>query len=192
MMSRRSSFPFDALADSDRKKILQSMTILVDVHDQPSARALKRYERFGCPYSRAKLLYGGYAYNTTLPDGQMLFDTTKIITPPLAILRMDGLDELAYAFGVGRASFTDMLERASHEDKCDIFIIVENADWEDIINHNYHSNINSNALFGSITAYMIRYKVHFLFCNENLTARLIEDICKKDLKERLERGSMNG
>ena len=51
----------------EQEDALKNMVILVDTREQPSARAMRRYKRFNCPYSRRKLEYGDYAYNFTLP-----------------------------------------------------------------------------------------------------------------------------
>lgn len=60
----------------------RSIEILVDTREQPTKRAMKRYERFGCPHRRCTLSYGDYSsYNATLPDGSSLYDAEETVSP---------------------------------------------------------------------------------------------------------------
>ena len=63
---------------------LRSMQIIVDSNEQPSRRAKKRYETFGCPYMRQKIDYGDYTYNFMLPNGEWLHELNTRVFPYFA------------------------------------------------------------------------------------------------------------
>lgn len=166
---------------------LNSMTILVDTREQPSAKAQKRYESFGCSYTRTKLNYGDYTYNFTLPNGSLAYEGNDI--KPLAVIeRKMNLEELSGCFCQQRSRFKAEFERA-RENNASIYLVVENATWEKILNGRYKTKFDKKAYLASITAYMARYNIKPIFCQEELTGKLIKEILYRELKEQLERGA---
>lgn len=169
------------------KKVLDSLEILIDTRERDTERSHKRYAAFGVPYSRATLSYGDYTYNATLPDGSKIVDTSKTVEPKCSVERKLDLTELAGCFTGSRERFEREFQRAKDHD-CRIYLLVENASWENLLNGKYRSLFNPNAFTGSVTAWMIRYNMNLIFCKEESSSRLIKEICYRDLKERLERG----
>lgn len=171
----------------EQKKVLESFKVLIDSREQPTKRAEARYQSFGSPYERATLSYGDYTYNATLPDGNMILDTSGTIDPLIAVERKMDLDELAQCFTHSRARFEREFERArDHNSR--IFLLVENASWENLINGKYRSRFNANAFKASVIAWSIRYNLQLIFCKEETSGQLIKEILYRDLKERLEHG----
>ncbi|MDY2594636.1 MAG: ERCC4 domain-containing protein [Oliverpabstia sp.] len=173
----------------NQEKVLQSMEILVDSREQPTERARKRYERFGCLYRRVTLSYGDYAYNAVLPDGSYIYDVESTVAPHCVVERKMDLDELAACFCKGRKRFTREFERAA-DAGARIYLIVENGSWENLLNGKYRTRMNAAAYKASIIAFMVRYNMNLLFCKEETSGELIREILYRDLKERLERGEL--
>lgn len=173
----------------EQKAVLESMVVLVDSREQPTKRAKQRYERFGCPYERATLSYGDYAYNVTLPDGSALYDTTTTIKPLCVVERKMDLDELEECFTRSRDRFQREFERAT-EAGARVYLIVENANWENLLNGKYKTKFHPAAFTASITAYMVRYNMNVIFCKEETSGRIIREILYRDLKERLDNGEI--
>lgn len=101
------------------------------------------------------------------------------------------LDELEQCFTRGRDRFRREFERAAQND-CRVYLIVENASWENLINGKYRSKMNPNAYLASIIAWMIRHDINIIFCKEETSGRVIREILYRDLKERVERGEFDG
>lgn len=173
----------------EQLEVLSSIEILVDTREQPTKRAMKRYERFGCPHRRCTLSYGDYSYNATLPDGSSLYDTEETVSPGCVIERKMSLDELAACFCKGRSRFTKEFERA-RENGARIYLIVENASWENLMNGKYRTKMDAKAYTASVIAFMVRYNLNIIFCKEETSGDLIKEILYRDLKERLERGEL--
>lgn len=174
----------------EQKKVLESMVILVDTREQQTDRAAKRYARFGCPYHRTALSYGDYGYNCQLPGGQWIYDETKTVSCRAAVERKMNLDELAGCLGRDRARFEREFIRAQ-EAGARIFLLVENANWENLIAGKYRSQMNPKAFLASVAAWTIRYDLNLIFCKEETSGVLIREILYRDLKERLERGEFD-
>ena len=82
--------------------------------------------------------YLNYSYNATLPDGTKLYDTAVTVSPGCVVERKMSLDELAACFCKGRSRFTKEFERA-RESGARIYLIVENASWENLLNGKYRT-----------------------------------------------------
>ena len=173
--------PFDVEA------VLETMSVLVDSREQLTARARKRYNAFSVPYRRVTLDYGDYAANCVLPNGEWMYDESKRIRADVVIERKMNLDELAGCFTRGRERFRREFERA-RSNGAKVYLLVENASWEALLNGKYRSKFKPKAFKASITAYMARYDIKVIMCKEETSGQLIKEILFRELKERLENG----
>lgn len=169
------------------EECLQSFEILVDTREQPSQRASERYASFGCPWKRQKLDYGDYTYNFKLTDGKWLFENVASAQGHCVIERKMNLDELSNCFCHERDRFRREFERAA-ENNATIYLLVEDATWENLINGKYRSKFNPKAFLSSITAWSARYHFKIVFCKHETSGKLIREILYRELKERLETG----
>ena len=179
------------------ENVLRTMSIVVDNREQPGDRADKRYRSFGVPYNRATLNYGDYTYNAVLPNGQPIYDLSKTIYPKVIVERKMSLEELSGCFtgktdieckklGV-RNRFDKELFRAA-DNKCKIYLLVEDATYEKILNHRYSTGLNPKSFISTLFARVSRYDVTPIFVQHELSGRLIYEILYRELKERLENG----
>lgn len=173
------------------KKCLDSMQIVVDTREQPSARAEKRYSSFSAPYIRQKLDYGDYTYNFTMPNGKPLYEANTSIQGHCVIERKADLVELSQCFCQSRERFAREFERA-REAGAKIYLLVENGNWENLINGRYATKYNPVSYTASMLAFMARYDISVIFCKAETSGKLINGILYRELKERLERGFYDG
>lgn len=166
---------------------LKSMEILVDTREQPSERAVKRFNSFGCGYRRQKLNYGDYTYDFLLPNGEHHAAAGREVFGDVVIERKMDLGELSACFCQERKRFEAEFERA-REHGAKIYLLVENANWEMLINGRYKTRFNPNAYLASLTAFMARYNISVIFCKSETSGKLIKEILYRELKERLVRG----
>lgn len=159
---------------------LLSMTILVDTREQPSERARKRYQSFQCPHRRQKLDFGDYSAEFTLPDGQ-------IVQVDAAIERKMSLEEISTCLTKDRDRFRREFERA-RDAGASMYLLVENATWENLINGKYKTKFHKKAFLASITAWIARYNLKPIFCKAETSGQLIKEILYREMKTRLEAG----
>jgi len=162
------------------EQILSSMKIIVDTREQNSERAGKRYRSFSVPYLRQKLNYGDYSAQYT-----DLFGDVHIIKA--AIERKMNLEELSSCFTSQRKRFEAEFERAK-QDNARIYLLVEDATWENLINGKYKTKYNSKSFFASITAWMARYDIKIIFCKKEMSGKIIQEILYRELKEEVSNG----
>ena len=192
------------------KEALESFQILVDTREQPTERSKQRLAAMGFPYQRATLSYGDYSY-TAMVNGKPLHDLTSTIEPFCIVERKMSIDELANNFCEKQKASPKVLEwnkahpgerplrnrfeyefRRAADHGARMFLIVENATWENVINGKYRSRMDPHALFGSILAFCVRYHIMLIMCKEETSGKLIGELLYRDFKERLERGDYDG
>lgn len=169
------------------ERVLETVTILIDTREQDTERSRRRAKALGAPVSRATLSYGDYCANAELPDGTKIYDEAARISPTCAVERKMSLDELAECFTRGRARFEREMLRA-REAGASLWLLVENASWEALLNGRYRSRLPAKSLLASVMAWSFRYGLHVILCDEFTTPILIREILYRDLKERLQNG----
>ena len=165
---------------------LKTFSVICDTREQDTPKARKRFKALGVPVERATMSYGDYCGNVIL-DGKPLHITSSKVSAPAVIERKMSLDELAGNFGRDRKRFQREFERA-RDAGARVYLLVENASWEAILNHRYKSRLHPNAFMASLVAWAVRYGAVPVFCKEASSGRVIKEILYRDMKERLERG----
>lgn len=158
---------------------LDGMVCLVDTREQDTPRLRARLRQIGCTCTREKLDFGDYSAKFPLPDGTWL-------QCPAAIERKMSIGELAACYCRGRDRFTREFERAK-EAGCKLYLLVENASWEDAYTGRYSSQMSPQALVASLLAWLARYDCQVLFCTPATTGKLIHDVLYREGKQAMER-----
>lgn len=164
----------------EEKRALESLTLLVDTREQDTPALRKRLAAAGCPWERQKLEFGDYSARCTLPDGRVLDLSDKV-----CVERKMGFDELCACFCQGRGRFAREFERAKAAG-AKIYLLVENASWENAFAGRYRSRMEARAFVASLTAWLARYNCQLLFCKAETSGRLLREVLYREMKERLE------
>lgn len=169
-----------AYTNFDIEQCMESMVLLVDTREQPTKRLNDRLEATGLPYERQKLDSGDYSCMCTLPGGEVLDFSSRVV-----VERKMNLDELCTCFGKERPRFEREFERAA-ESGTKVYLLVEGDNWEKVYNGKYRSLLKPQALVASIDAFRARYGMQLDFCKSETTGKLIRDILYRELKEYLQ------
>ena len=168
----------------EETNMLESMIVLVDTREKPTERAKKRYEALGASYERRTLSYGDYTYNAQLPNGEWLFKDDETVCGYAIVERKESLDELASCLTHSRDRFEREFQRAK-DHGARIFLLVENATWENLLAGRYRSQFNEKAFFASLCAWLVRYDLQLVFCKEETSGKIIKELLYRDLKQRI-------
>ena len=166
------------MAPHEIEEALKGMVVLVDTREQDTARLRVRLKDMKCEHERCKLDFGDYSAKVPV-NGEWL-------TLNVAIERKMDLDELAQCYCNGRKRFEREFERAQKAG-AKIYLLVENATWEDAYTGNYRSKMSPQALTASMLAWLARYRCQLIFCRQRTSGRLIYDILYREAREYLER-----
>lgn len=163
------------------KAALDSAVLLVDTREQDTDSLRKRIEQTGFQHQRIKLFSGDYSIKCSI-GGEDFSLAEKV-----AIERKMSLDELAACFGRERERFVREFDRAESIGMR-LYMLVENASYENLYNHKYRSKLSPAAYSASIFAWMARYDCRVIFCKAESSGKIIHDVLFRELKERLESG----
>lgn len=166
------------MAPHEIEEALKGMVVLVDTREQDTARLRVRLKDMKCEHERCKLDFGDYSAKVPV-NGEWL-------TLNVVIERKMDLDELAQCYCNGRKRFEREFERAQTAG-AKIYLLIENATWEDAYTGNYRSKMSPQALIASILAWLSRYRCQVIFCRQRTSGRLIYDILYREAREHLER-----
>lgn len=163
-------------------RALKNLTLIVDTREQDTDRLRRRIRQTGLSFVRQKLDFGDYSAKTTLDNG-----TEFDISSSVSIERKMNLDELCACYCKGRKRFTREFERAKSAG-AKVYLLIENASWENTFNGKYRSKMTSSALTASMFAWLARYNCQIIFCKEETSGKIIREILYREMKERLENG----
>ena len=164
----------------DLDKTLSTMTCIIDSREHPTKEAKKRWENFGVPYRIEALQSGDYSAEFTLPNGEVLEFKEYVV-----IERKQGLTEICGNFCQNRDRFIREFERIKKAGT-KVYLIIEDASWENAYSGKYRPNMQPKALIASLTAWMARYDAHIIFCKSETFPRLARDILYREAKEFLQ------
>ena len=168
------------------QKTLDSMVLLVDSREKPTAEAKKRWESFGVPYRIQALKSGDYTSEFILPNGEIFSLENHAL-----IERKLGLTEICGNFCQNRDRFIREFERIK-EAGARVYIVIENGSWENVYNGKYRSQMHPNALIANLTAWMARYNAHIIFCRAETFPKLCREILYREAKEILTNMEVDG
>ena len=167
------------MTPKEMENILNTIFLLVDTREQPTERYYKRLDAVGFPYRRQKLDFGDYSCGYLAQDGSEV-----LLDKELVIERKMNLDEICGNFTKGRDRFAREFERAA-KNGAKVHLIVENGNYEKILNGKYRSKLNSNSLLASFLAFADRYDISVHFCKSDTTPVLMNKIFYHHVRNKL-------
>lgn len=165
-------------SDFEIEKALEEITIIADTREQDTEAFRRRFNAVGLPVTRRKLDFGDYSALVKIGSEEISLERQVVIERKMSV------DELCMCFGKERARFQREFQRAK-EAGARIYLMIENANWENIFNGKYRSKLNAKALTASLIAWTARYNVIPLFCKAETSGKLIALILKYEIRERL-------
>ena len=162
----------------DVESALQSLTVIVDTREQDTPQARKRYADINLPVVRQKLNFGDYSAFVAVDNEIISFENQ------FAIERKMSLDELCQCFCSGRKRFEREFMRAK-EVGAKLYLLIEDNGIDKAIKGVYRSQMNPNALIGSIFTWLARYGCQLIFVSAENSGRIIREIIKKEVETRL-------
>lgn len=143
-------------------QIVKSMTILVDTREQKNDHLLSYWDEKGIAYKRRALAYCDYSFY--VPENPELSIFRDIwFDKEIAVERKNSLEEISGCFTQTRERFEKELTFAPPHK----VILIENANYSDIINSNYDTQYNNKSFFGSIHSFWHKYNCPIFFMPEN-------------------------
>lgn len=144
--------------ETEQKKILKSMTILVDSREKVNDHIISFFDSKKIPWTTTKLDHGDYSFFVPM-DEDLRIPKDLYFTNLICIERKNNLDEVGANFSEDRAG---VKKKFSQLPKKSIFVI-ENANYMDIINHNYKCQYAPQSYIGTIHSIWNEFGIPIIF-----------------------------
>lgn len=145
--------------DDEKKSLVKQMVILVDSREKKNEHILSYFDTHHIKYKKQALSSGDYSFyleaNEELSIPRDIYFDNKIF-----IERKANLDELANNFSKGRARFEEEFSISPAETK---YLLIENANYDDVLTHNYESEFLPKSYLGSLHTFNHRYNLQIMF-----------------------------
>ena len=152
---------------------MKSMGILYDTREQKNDHILDYFKKKNIPVKKRKINQGDYSFY--IPKNEKLgIPVDLFFDKEFAIERKNSLEELSGNLTTGRDRFKN--ELAQH--KGSLLLLIENANYHDIITGNYNTQYGSASFLGSLHSMSTEFDVPFIFIPDNrVTGVFIERHC---------------
>lgn len=166
-------------SDKEMDEIVKSMVILWDSREQKNNHILDVFEKNNITYQKKALERCDYSFyipaNDSLNIPRALFFDKEI-----AIERKASLDELVNNWTKERDRFEKEMCLAPKTK----VLLIENSNYEDIVNGNYRSQYNKKAFLATLHTFWFRYNMPVFFMpDKNTSALFIKKYFEYYLKE---------
>ena len=160
------------MTNTEIKKIMDAtkFRILVDTREKKNNHIIEFFKKNGIPYRCEKLDFGDYSFEIRYND---LIYTYK---EKFAVERKANLTELSGNLTQNRDRFIREFDRAK-EKKAQLILLIENAEYKDIVQMNYSTNFKSKAFTASLFSLFFEYDVPFQFINNQYSGEYIYKSC---------------
>lgn len=160
--------------DKDLADALKELRIIVDTREQVNNHVVNYFDSHKVNWFNRKLDIGDYS-------AQLGDETFERI---VAIERKHNLDELCGNMTADRDRFErEFLRAKAYGTK--VYLIIEEASWDDVFLGNYRSKLSQKALLASLLSWQARFNVTVIFTNKGNSGALIHGILYYSIRERL-------
>lgn len=169
-------------SDSEKKAILKSIGILIDTREKKNEHLIDFFDAHKIPYEKRALDSGDYSFYVPA-NPELGIDKTMYFQNEIFVERKASLDELAGNFTRNRTRFEEEFSISPAKKR---YLIIENANYYDIVDGSYSSSYNNKSFVGSLHSFNMKYDVQVIFMPDNrYTGSYIVGLFKYFLKNLL-------
>jgi ERCC4-type nuclease len=148
--------------DKEKELLLESMVILIDTREKKIDHITNSFDKAGIKYKVKALKYGDYSFiltkNLDLGIPRDISFEGKVV-----IERKASLEELSTNLTKGR----DRIEKEFALSPYEKVLLVENANYSDIVDGNYRGDYNKKSFLASIHTFWFKYHIPIFFMPDN-------------------------
>lgn len=145
--------------DTELKELLKSITVVIDTREKQNSHIIGYFEKKNIPFISKALSNADYTF--LLPKNEKLGVQRDIwFDRDIIFERKASLEELSGNLTKNRARFEEELATAPALDK---YLIIENANYSDIITGNYKTEYSPKSYLGTIHSFNHRYGLQIVF-----------------------------
>ena len=145
--------------EAEQKELLKSIVILVDTREKENLHILDYFDKHKIPYKKKALSNADYSFyipaNEKLSIQRDLYYDKEII-----IERKRNLEELSMNFCQSRTRFEEEFATSLAKKK---YLLIENANYYDIIDNNYNTKYNNKSFLATLHSFNHKYDLQIGF-----------------------------
>ena len=149
--------------DSEERELLDSIVILVDTREKVNDHITDYFDKHHIPYKKKALKNGDYSFFVPQNEKLGIYRDTYF-HDDIFVERKASLEELSGNLSAKRADFEEELAVAKAHKK---YLLIENANYEDIVNGKYNTQYNKKSYLGSIHSFNHKYDLEIVFMPDN-------------------------
>lgn len=149
--------------EDELKRLMRSMVVIVDTREKSNKHITDYFDKHKISYEVRALEYGDYSFYIP-PDESLSISREMTFEKEIMIERKNSAEELSICLTKTRSRFEDEFIKANNAKK---YLVVENCNYEDIVNGNYDSQYNSKAFLGSLHSFDHKYDLRIVFIPDN-------------------------
>ena len=137
--------------------------ILVDSREKVNLHITDYYDKHKIQHEKLALPVGDYSFK--LPKNEELgILSDQYYYNDILVERKNSAEELSSCFTQTRAEFNKEFASAYAERK---ILLIENCNYEDIVNGNYNTKYNSKSYLASLHSFCTKYDLQLMFLPNN-------------------------
>jgi len=138
------------------------MTILIDTREQENSHITDYFDKKKVKYKSKALSYGDYSF--CIPQNEALnIPRDLYFDKQVMVERKGSLEELSGNFSKGR----DRLEKEFALAPLTKALMIENANYSDIVTGNYNTQYNKKSFVATLHTFWFRYNIPVFFMPDN-------------------------
>ena len=145
--------------EAEIKQILKEAIVVIDTREQKCSHIIEYFKEKKIPYVCEKLDFGDYTLKVHLPH----LMRPVYLQDKCVIERKANLNELSGNFTQGR----ERIEKEFLRGKGVIHLLIENANYQDILLHNYTTQYAPKSFIATLKAFEARYDLKVTFLKDN-------------------------
>lgn len=161
MISGDLMIDFYRYSDKELQTLLKSLVVIADSREQDNVHVMKWFDERKIPHVTQKIESGDYSF--LLPANSELGITRDLyFTDKICIERKGDLVELSGNFTNDRLRIESEFIR--HKGK--MLLLIEDAEYTDIIKHNYRTEYKPESFLATLHSFSERYDIPFTFMKD--------------------------
>jgi ERCC4-type nuclease len=143
--------------------ILKSIVILIDSREKSTNHITDYYDKHKINYERLALPVGDYSFKIPANEDLGIL-SDQYYYNDIFVERKNSAEELSGCFTQTRARFNEEFASAYAKRK---ILLIENCNYEDIVNGNYKTEYNSKSYLASLHSFCTKYDLRLMFMPNN-------------------------
>ena len=149
--------------ETEEKELLSSIVILVDTREKVNNHIIEYFDKYNIPYKKKAMAHGDYSFY--VPKNEKLsVPRDTYFDNEIFIERKANLDELSNNLSNERSNFEEEFAIAKAKSK---YLLVENANYHDIVSGNYKTQYNKKSFIASLHSFNHKYNLQIVFMPDN-------------------------